>query len=210
MYDISSDPEALRKSLDRAQVCLNAYTWLLEVVPKPEETMALANKASLASLVYSWKGCWTMYADYTAEIAPFESSFVNHRRFFANLGLDMSKVPYMVLQQNRLDIPEIISNADAKERYGQAEAPNQPSPMMLDVNSDMATNLVMLGAGAAAVVLGTMFLRKRRTVGMRDAWNVNGKRYFSYGEAQTELTRLRAQGKHASIKRSSRRFSGIY
>jgi len=209
MYDLSTDSGSLKRSIDRAQVCLNAYLWLLQVIPKPEETMALADKIALSTLLNDFKGSWTEYADFTAEIVPFETAFANHRKFFADLGVDMSKVPYMVLKDDRTEPPEIIGDTEAKARF-------KPEPPLLipvppDPNSDTMTNLVMLGAGALAVFVGFKLLKpeKRRTIGRRDVWSVGNKDYYNYGDAQKELVKRRARGERASIKRISQYLDGL-
>lgn len=206
MYDLTTDIGSLKRSIDRAQIALNAYLWLLQVVPKPEETMALADKTALSSKLNDFKGCWTNYADFTAEIVPFETAFANHRKFFADLGVDLSTVPYMVLNDDRTIAPEIISDADAKMRF-KPEAP-LPNPVQLDQNFDLTTKLVMLGAGVAAVLVSFRLFKpaKRRTSGRVEIWRVGNTDYRSYEEAQREVARRRVRGERASIQRTAHYF----
>jgi hypothetical protein len=211
----TTDPEALNKSIDRALVDLNCYTWLLQVVPNPEESMAKANKAALQELVNDWRGGWSLFVDHTEEIVPFEVSFVNHRRFYKDLGVDMSNVPYIVLRENKMNPPEIISDAEAKERYGSEEAPFQPPPLTAREQGEPSittANMMILGAGAASVLLGFMFLSrtpKRRTVGRREVWRVGNQDFPSYSQAMTERKRFLRRGIDVPILRTAHLFSGF-
>jgi len=159
MPTTTQDPEALRKSMDRAQACANAYIWLLKAIPNPNESLAFAEKAALESLMNDWRGDWSLYHSYDEEIVPFEANFAKRRAFYAASGADLSKVPAIILQDNRMLKPRYVGDSEFKAMSA-AEKP--PEPIRQEQNAGMSANMLMLtlGAGAAAI-LGFFMLRKR-------------------------------------------------
>jgi hypothetical protein len=207
---VTQDPEALRTSIDRALITYNCYTWMLEAIPKPEESLAFANRASLRELLDRMRGDWSLYNDYTDKIVPFETQFMKSRHFYAGEGVDLSKVPYMVFKDNRLLAPEIISDAEAKKRF--SNNPDPYGPLTTNVSSPALGNAMMLGAGALAVLVGALALRpkKRRTVGYKTTWYIGGKEYSTWEAANREHIRLRQLGKRDVPIQRTRRLSGLH
>ena len=154
--DISLDPGALANSLYRGQLVLDCYNKLLAVIPNAKTSVVYQDMVNFKALLDDWKGDWTGYNDYTTEIVPYETSFMQHRDFFVG-KVDLSTVPYMVLQKERTDPPEIITDAEMKRRAGAAT----PAPPALPAPTGMSIQAkLMLGAGA--VLFGFLMLKPKR------------------------------------------------
>ncbi len=159
----TTDPDALQKSIDRGMKVLDAYDALLKVIPKANETMAFANRTSLSQLLNDWRGDWTTFNDHTIEVVPFETSFVGHRQFFADMGVDTSSVPYLIQQDNKMNLPEIITDAEAKKRKQPSPSP-APLPLVPSdgKNVDTTTKVLMLAGGAVFAFLAFAALSPRK------------------------------------------------
>lgn len=187
--ELTKDPEALRKSIDRGRAIDNCYLQLLSVIPKSNETAVYANHMSLLQKLNDWRGDWSMFNDHTDEIVPYESKFVGLRKFYAESGHDMTNVPYVILQDNKLNAPEIITDKDAKERLSPRSV-DLSEPVEQSKDLDNTDKMFMAAIGAAAVFVGYKFLKpRRRTVGVKSVWVVGSKEFDTYEKAVKEAKR---------------------
>lgn len=182
---ISTDPEALRKSIDRGQAALNCYLRLLSIIPNSTSTVLYSNEVSLADQLNKWRGDWSMFIDHTEDIVPYEAKFVEFRKWYADQGMDLTNVPYMVLQDNKMNPPDIITDAEAKARFSPIIQNPLPQPTDPGPSMDMTSKAIMLGLGAAVsyVLYKIIPQPKRRTVGARQAWRIDGRDFLTYTEA---------------------------
>lgn len=186
---MTTDSEALRKSIDRGRAIDNCYLQLLSVIPKSNETAVYANHVSLLQKLTDWRGDWSMFNDHADEVVPYETKFVDLRKFYADSGLNMTNVPYVILKDNKLEPPEIITDAEAKARLSSPVA-ELSDPVDASKNLDTSEIVVMAALGAAAAFAGYKFLKpRRRTVAFKTIWKVGNREFNVYGEAVKEAKR---------------------
>jgi len=157
---MSTNPMALENSLDRGQAVLNCYIKLLSVIPNAKQTMVWAEENALAKYLNDWKGSWSLFDDKTTEIVPFENLFVQHRKYYAEKGLDLKNVPYMILMKDKMVRPQVITDAEAKN-LSQSN-PALPNTNPINPDMDMATKLTLVGVGGLAGLLILMLIGKRK------------------------------------------------
>lgn len=155
----TTDSSALDRSITRGQDILNCWIRLEQAVGQPD-SIAGQMVSDLSALLNDWRGDWTGYKDYTLEIVPYEVKFVQYRASYAQMGVNISSVPVVILDINdKTRKPQILSPEQAKTVGIEPGPTNEPKP---SPDSDMTTKMIIAGAGIAVAALGFMFLRKRQ------------------------------------------------
>lgn len=160
MYgSITTDPGALDKSIARGQEILNCWIRLEQAIGQPN-SIAGQMVADLSSLLNDWRGDWIGYKDYAEDIVPYEVKFVQYRASYAQVGVNVSSVPVVILDSvDKMKKPQILSAEQAKTVGIEPGPTNEPKP---SPDSDMTTKMIIASAGIAVAAISFMFLRKRR------------------------------------------------
>lgn len=151
----TTDSSALDRSITRGQEILNCWILLDRAVGKPD-SIAGQMVSDLSSALNDWRGDWTGYKDYTLEIVPYEVKFVQYRASYAQMGVNVSSVPVVILDTNDKTVkPQILSPTQAKE-VGIEPGPDvKPEPNL------SASPMMIAGIGIGAAIIGFMLFRKK-------------------------------------------------